>query len=351
MLIIDEEQRFGVKQKEDLRYKFKGIDTLTTTATPIPRTLAMALGKVKGLSLINTPPPGRLGVKTNTMPYNRREIKKALLREKARGGQSFYIHSTVRDIKKIKKELEREIPGLSVRYIHGRMNPTRIDEVMESFTNGNFDCLVATTIVENGLDIPNVNTMIIDSAQRMGLADIYQLRGRVGRSSIKGYCYIMYSPGKLTEGVKERVSVLSSFSALGGGFQLALRDMHIRGAGELLGKRQHGNIMKIGFEYYSDILAQELASLRGEEYVKIPEVEIEIPSDAYIPGTYIYDETLRLAFYRKLSAVKKDKELSELKEELADRFGSVPGELKNLVKIIELKIKAADAGIVKISAG
>nr|MDA3792571.1 transcription-repair coupling factor [Elusimicrobiota bacterium] len=351
LLIIDEEQRFGVKQKEELRYKFKGIDTLTITATPIPRTLAMALGKVKGLSLINTPPPGRLGVKTVTMPFDKRKVKKVLVREMERGGQAFYIHSSIRDIKKVKNDLEREIDGLKTEYIHGRMNPSRIDEIMEKFIKGDFDCLVATTIVENGLDIPNVNTMIIDSAERMGLADIYQLRGRVGRSNIKGYCYIMYSKANLTEGVKKRVDALSSFSALGGGFQLALRDMQLRGAGDLLGKKQHGNIMKIGFEYYNDILAQELALIKGEKYVKIPEVEIEVPVKAFIPKEYISDESLRLAFYRKLSSIKTKAELKDIIDEISDRFGPVPEYLKALFKIINLKIEAAAAKIVKISAG
>ncbi len=351
LVIIDEEQQFGVKQKEKLRFKSENVDILTTTATPIPRTLGMALGRVKGFSLINTPPPGRVGVKTMVMEMDMYTVQEALKKEVARGGQSFYIHSRVRSIKKVAGELKEKLPGLTIDYIHGRMSSGRIDGKMEKFVEGEIDCLVATTIVENGLDIPNANTMVIDRADELGLADIYQLRGRVGRSDIKGYCYLMYPEyKKLTPKVSKRLSVLSSFSNLGGGFQLSLKDLELRGAGELLGPRQHGNIMKVGFEYYSEILKEEVARMKGEDYVTPLEVDISLPLNAYIPEDYIDSARLRLSFYRRLAGTKEEETLKELTDELYDRFGSIPGPLRNLLKIIKLKILASKAGVSGISA-
>jgi len=349
LIIIDEEQRFGVEQKEKLRFKYKNVDVLTTTATPIPRTLSMALGRVKGFSLINTPPPGRQGVKTTVMPYDRETVIDAINHEKSRGGQCYFVHSRVGSIKAVMENLKKDLPGVVFGYIHGRMKPEAIDRVMEDFIEGKIDCLVSTTIIENGLDIPSVNTMIIDSAHRLGLADIYQLRGRVGRSDIRAYCYLMYPPYlEMAPQVKERLSALESFSALGGGFQLALRDLQLRGAGELLGPKQHGNIMKVGLEYYSSILKEEIARLKGEEYVEPVEVEISLPVSAYIPEEYLASSPLRLAFYRRLSAVKETEELEEIKNEMADRFGNIPSPLNNLIKIIEIKIAASEAKVKEV---
>ncbi|MFH1416060.1 MAG: DEAD/DEAH box helicase [Elusimicrobiota bacterium] len=346
LIIVDEEQRFGVEQKEKLRFKFGNVDVLTTTATPIPRTLAMAMGKLKGFSLINTPPPGRQGILTQTMPYDMETVREAILREVKRGGQCYYVHSRVGTIKTVAKRLEEDIKGISFRSIHGRMPSEKINEVMSDFIEGRFDCLVSTTIIENGLDLPNVNTMIIDYSHRLGLADIYQLRGRIGRSNMKAYCYLMY-PGHIdmTGRVKERLSALTSFSAMGSGFQLALRDLNIRGAGDLLGPEQHGNIMKVGFELYSSILKEEISKLKGEKYVEPLEVEISLPVSAYIPESYIDSSGLRLAFYRRLSGLSDSGALSEIETEMEDRFGPVPEELKNLFRVIEVKIIAAEAGI------
>ncbi len=349
LIIIDEEQRFGVEQKEKLRFRHRKTDLLTTTATPIPRTLAMAMGKVKGFSLINTPPPGRQGVKTVVQPFDISEVRRALITEKERGGQAYFVHSRVGTIRNVKKMLEENVPGVSFGYIHGRMSPRVIDSVMEDFMNGGFDCLVSTTIIENGLDIPSVNTMIIDYAHRLGLADIYQLRGRIGRSDIRAYCYLMYPAGiELNETVKERVSALESFSALGSGFQLALRDLQLRGAGELLGPRQHGNIMKVGFELYSEILKQEVAALRGETYMMPLEVEIQLPVEAYIPEKYIDSPALRLSFYRKLSSITERDALRSLKDELEDRFGPVPAETLNLIRVMDIKLRASKAGLRRV---
>ncbi len=346
LIVIDEEQRFGVEQKEKLRFRFKNVDLLTTTATPIPRTLAMAFGRIKGFSLINTPPPGRIGIKTHTMPYELDTVRNAIRQEVKRGGQCYYVHSRVGTIAGVVKQLEKELKGIKFKYIHGRMRAEKINTIMSEFVDGEFDCLVSTTIIENGLDLPNVNTMIIDYAHKLGLADIYQLRGRIGRSSIKAYCYLMYPAHmELTEGMKERLSALSSFSAMGSGFQLALRDLQLRGSGELLGPQQHGNIMRVGFDYYTSILKEEIAKLKGENYVEPLDVEISLPVSAFIPENYIDSSGLRLAFYRRLSSITDIDELSSVKEEMKDRFGIIPEELDNLFNVIGIKIKASAAKI------
>lgn len=351
LIIIDEEQRFGVEQKEKLRFKSKNVEVLTLSATPIPRTLSMAFGKIKGLSLINTPPPGRTGIKTRVMPYELETVKDAIVHEVARGGQCYYIHSRISTISSITKLLQKSMPDISFKYIHGRIKPEEIDNIMADFIESKFDCLISTTLIENGLDIPNVNTMIIDYAQKLGLADIYQLRGRIGRSNIRAYCYLMYPGGlDLRDIVKERLSALSSFSAMGSGFQLALRDLQIRGAGELLGPEQHGNIMKVGFDYYTTILKEEIARLKGEEYIEPIEVKISLPVTAYIPHIYIDSAGLRLAFYRKLSSVTESNELSLIKKEMKDRFGTVPKELNTLFKIMNIKIHSAKANIESVAA-
>ncbi len=351
LLIIDEEQRFGVEQKEDLRYRYKNVDILTTTATPIPRTLAMAMGRVKGFSLINTPPPGRTGVKTEIMPYDGEIVREALMKEVSRGGQCYFVHNRIQGLKKIRDMLSKQIPGLSFRCMHGRMAPYQIASVMDDFRRGKFNVLVSTSIIENGLDLPNVNTIIINDAHRFGLSEIYQLRGRTGRSDIRAYCYLMYAPHiELTAEVKERLQALESFSALGSGFQLALRDLQIRGAGEILGPRQHGNILKVGFDYYMEILKQEIASAKGEKYLLPAEVEISLPVSAYIPADYVEDSSLRLAFYRKLSAIAEKKKLKETTEEMKDRFGKLPPPAVNLIDIIEIKLLASQSGVRQVSA-
>ncbi|MGM0568413.1 MAG: transcription-repair coupling factor [Elusimicrobiota bacterium] len=350
LIIVDEEQRFGVEQKEELRFRYKKVDLITTTATPIPRTLAMAMGRVKGFSLINTPPPGRQSVKTQVMPFDMDTIKEAVLKETSRGGQCYFVHNRVQGLGKIKDMLSKHVPGASFRYIHGRMSPASISLIMDDFRKGKFDVLVSTSIIENGLDLPNVNTMVINDAHRFGLSDIYQLRGRIGRRDMRAYCYLMYPRHmELTKKIKERLKALESFSSLGSGFQLALRDLQIRGAGELLGPRQHGNILKVGFDHYMEILKQEVAKAKGEEYIPPPEVEIHLPVSAYIPSDYIEDAPLRLAFYRKLSSVPGLNELKEIKEEMNDRFGPLPPRAKNLIEIINIKILASRSGVKQLS--
>jgi transcription-repair coupling factor (superfamily II helicase) len=350
LLIIDEEQRFGVEQKEKLRFKYPGVDIMATTATPIPRTLAMAMGKVKGFSLINTPPPGRIAIDTIVSPYSFELVRTAVLNEISRGGQCFYVHSRVNTLGAVVENLKKSFPDFSFASVHGRMKSHTIAKVMEDFVIGKIDCLVSTTIIENGLDIANVNTMIIDSAQIYGLSDIYQLRGRIGRSSIKAYCYLLYPDYlKLTGAMKERMAALQNFSYGGGGFQLALRDLQIRGAGAMLGAEQHGNIMKVGFEYYNTILEEEMMSIRGKEYAPPVEIEISVPADALIPEDYMNSQQLRLSYYRRISSINSADEIAALEKEMEDRFGRLPDETRNLMKVIRLKLRASKAGISSVA--
>ena len=351
LLIIDEEHRFGVAQKEHLKLLRKSMDVLSLTATPIPRTLSMSLSGIKDLSLIETSPEGRLPIETHLAGYNKDIIVKAISSETGRGGQVFYIHNYIHSIEARKRRLEKLMPGIKFCVVHGRMKGREIEKTMFEFGHALYDCLIATTIVESGIDLPNVNTMIVEKAEKFGLSTMYQLRGRVGRSKTRAYCYLLYTHGELNEATRKRLAALKEFSRLGSGFKLALQDMEIRGAGEFLGKKQHGFVHDVGLDIYSRFLSEEVHTLRGikpaarsEEFT--PVVDIDIP--AFIPQDYIPQEQMRIMFYRKFITAEKTEELNGIIYELTDRFGSPPGPVKNLVYLVEIRHLMKKSGLQQI---
>lgn len=338
LLIIDEEQRFGVAQKEKIKKWHLGIDVLSLSATPIPRTLHMALVNGRDMSVIESPPEDRLPVETYVSEYNDGMIKEALERELRRGGRIYYIHNRVSGLEQIAVKLRKLVPGINIRIAHGQMNETMLEDAMIGFYEGDCDVLLCTTIVENGLDVPLANTIIIDGAENFGLSQLYQMRGRVGRSSRLAYAYFVYKPNKaLSEIAEKRLQAIRDFTELGAGFKIAMRDLEIRGAGNLLGPQQHGHITGIGFAAYCEMLEQAINRLKnGEEVVAEPEPVLEIPADAYIPDDYITDPRYKMELYRRFSEMEYAKR-DDLMDELIDRFGSPPPEVETLWRIAALK--------------
>ena len=354
LLIIDEEQHFGVKHKERLK-EFRG-DThvLTLTATPIPRTLQLAMSGIRDLSLIATPPVDRLAVRTTVGPFDPVVARETLLREHYRGGQSFYVAPRIKDIDGIVEFLRDEIPELKFKTAHGRMSAGELEDIMTAFYEGKFDVLVSTTIIESGLDIPTANTMIIHHADMFGLAQLYQLRGRVGRSKQRAYAYLTTSPRKkLTEGAERRLKVMQSLDTLGAGFTLASHDLDIRGAGNLLGEEQSGNVKEVGVELYQHMLEEAVAELRegGGAVDEAWSPQINIGTSVLIPERYVADLDVRMALYRRLGDVESEAEIDAFAAELVDRFGPMPQEVEHLLEIVAIKTICRRAGIAKIDAG
>lgn len=351
LLIIDEEQRFGVLQKEALKKTKTKIDVLILTATPIPRTLHMALSNLRDISIMTEPPEGRLPVKTIVAKKDDKLIASAIERELARGGQCFYVHNRIEDIYEEARKVKGLCPEAVVKVAHGAMSERELEKTMMDFFQGKIDVLVATTIIENGLDVPNANTIIVDDAPSFGLGQLYQLRGRVGRSYRQAYAYLLYDPKDLrTREAKERLQAIEEFSHLGSGLRLAIRDLEIRGAGNILGPQQHGHIQAVGFDMYLALLQEAIAELRGtkrEEEIFLPSVDL--PVNAYIPENYILSSSIRLDFYKRIANCKSREELEELREEMKDRFGEPPLETKNLFRIMELRFLAKEAGLYSIS--
>lgn len=351
LLIIDEEQRFGVRQKEKLKRLREQVDVITLTATPIPRTLNMALSGIREISLINDPPPGRLAIHTEVRERDDALIAEVIRRELARGGQVYFVHNRVQSISHVAAHLQRLVPEARVAVAHGQMEEQDLERVMMAFYAEEFDVLVCTTIIENGLDLPNVNTILIDDADRMGLAQLYQLRGRVGRSSRQAYAYLLYRyPERMTEEAAERLKTIEEFSQLGSGFQIALRDLEIRGAGEILGPQQSGHISAVGLDLYIQMLAEAVKALKGE---KIRPGEghptIDLPLEAIVPADYVPNENQRIALYRRLAAVETQEQLEALLQEIRDRYGPLPEPVKNLGRLVRLKLRAMEAGVIDIS--
>ncbi|AWN33900.1 MULTISPECIES: transcription-repair coupling factor [Lactobacillus] len=353
LLIVDEEQRFGVKHKERLKELKANIDVLTLTATPIPRTLHMSMVGVRDLSVMETPPSNRYPIQTYVMEQIPSVVKDACLREMERGGQVFYLHNRVRDIDDVVTELENLIPTARIVSVHGRMSKNLMEDILYRFLNREFDILVTTTIIETGIDMPNVNTMIVENADHYGLSQLYQLRGRIGRSARLAYAYFLYQPNKvLTEIGEKRLDAIRDFTELGSGFKIAMRDLAIRGAGNMLGSQQHGFIDSVGYDLYSQMLADAIKNRKTKKKVKKSNTEIDLGLEAYIPDNYIGDQEEKIEFYKKIkSATAAD--IVQIQDELIDRFGNYPKPVENLLAISALKSEADLAqvrNITKISA-
>ncbi|MBO3066484.1 MULTISPECIES: transcription-repair coupling factor [Staphylococcus] len=351
LLIVDEEQRFGVRHKERIKSLKNNVDVLTLTATPIPRTLHMSMLGVRDLSVIETPPENRFPVQTYVLEQNTNFIKEALERELSRDGQVFYLYNKVQSIYEKREQLQMLMPDANIGVAHGQMNERDLEETMLSFINHEYDIIVTTTIIETGVDVPNANTLIIEDADRFGLSQLYQLRGRVGRSSRIGYAYFLHPTNKvLSETAEDRLQAIKEFTELGSGFKIAMRDLNIRGAGNLLGKQQHGFIDSVGFDLYSQMLEEAVNEKRGvkDEKQDAPEVEIELNIDAYLPAEYIQNEQAKIEIYKKLRKIETEAQLMDVKDELIDRFNDYPVEVERLLEMMEIKIHALNAGVTLI---
>ncbi|GAA0467202.1 transcription-repair coupling factor [Alkalibacillus silvisoli] len=344
LLIIDEEQRFGVKHKEKIKQLRSNVDVLTLTATPIPRTLHMSMVGVRDLSVIETPPENRFPIQTYVVEYNPPFVKEAIEREMSRDGQVFFLYNRVDMIDRVAAEIDELVEDARVAFAHGQMNERELENIILDFLEGNYDVLVSTTIIETGIDIPNVNTLIVNDADKMGLSQLYQLRGRVGRSNRLAYAYFTHQQNKvLTEVAEKRLEAIKEFTELGSGFKIAMRDLSIRGAGNLLGTEQHGFIDSVGFDLYSQMLNEAIqAKQEGKTYeeTKPFEVEMTLSLDAYIPSEYIEDETQKIHMYKRIHAVKEVQEIFEIKDELLDRFGPYPQEVEELMQVARIRLLA-----------
>lgn len=350
LLIIDEEQRFGVAHKEKIKGIKKNVDVLTLTATPIPRTLHMSLIGIRDISVIEEPPEERYPVQTYVMEYNEDIIADAITKEIGRGGQIYFLYNRVRNISKVAARLKELVPEARVAYAHGQMDEKTLEDTMLDFYNGEYDVLVCTTIIEAGLDIPNVNTIIINDADKMGLSQLYQLRGRVGRSNRLAYAYFTYQRDKvLNEVAEKRLQAIKEFTEFGSGFKIAMRDLEIRGTGNLLGREQHGHMEAIGYDLYIKLLEETVKEMKGEPPAENIETTIELPVNAHIPETYIQDENQKIEIYKKIAYINNQEDLYDIEEEIEDRFGDIPEAVRNLMAISYIKCLAKNCGITLIS--
>ncbi len=347
-LVIDEEHRFGVRHKEKLKQLRENIDILSMSATPIPRTLYMSLSGIKDISLINTPPKNRLPIKTFVGSWDESIVKNAIIHEIDREGQIFYLYNRVETIREFKNQLQKIVPNARIAIGHGQMDEKELEQVIIDFSNHEYDILLATTIIENGLDIPNANTMIIHDSDRFGLAQLYQLRGRVGRSEKQAYCYCLYKRSKeISKDAIARLKAIKEFTTLGSGYQIAMRDVEIRGVGNILGTKQHGHMINVGFDTYCDLLEEAVRELQGEKVEKTSPAIIDINVTAYIPDEWVGSSDQKMIEYKRLADVKSPVELDYIVEEWKDRFSKPPESVENLIKLIRLRLAATE---VKISA-
>ena len=366
LLVVDEEQKFGVAAKEKLKQLKLNVDTLTLTATPIPRTLQFSLMGARDLSIINTPPPNRHPILTELHTFNTDIIKEAIEYEVSRGGQVFFVHNRVQNIAEVQIMIHKICPKVKTAVAHGQMEPAKLEKIMLDFINGDYDVLVSTSIIESGLDISNANTIIINNAQMFGLSDLHQLRGRVGRSNKKAFCYLLAPPLEtLTNDARRRLKAIEEFSELGSGFSIAMQDLDIRGAGNLLGGEQSGFIADIGFETYQRILDEALEELRETEFKDLyksdpthehpkewkpgtTDCHIETDMEILLPDSYVSNTAERIKLYRELDNISKSEELDKFKTELRDRFGTLPAQVEDLLSIVQLRWLAVSLGFEKI---
>jgi transcription-repair coupling factor (superfamily II helicase) len=364
LLVVDEEHRFGVTAKERIRNLRAHVDTLTLTATPIPRTLHFSLMGARDLSIINTAPKNRLPIITEIAPYSKQTIEEAIKPELERNGQVYVVHDRVADIEDVANIIRQLVPAARVRVAHGQMRPHELEKTMIDFLEQKFNVLVSTKIIESGIDIPNVNTIIVNRADRFGLAELYQLRGRVGRSNVQAYAYLLTPPmSSMSRQALRRLQAIEEFTELGSGFNLSMRDLEIRGAGNMLGAEQSGFIEEVGFDMYQKLVDDAVKELKIEEFTDLfPEAQVKktmpreqatvnVSVDAFLPDTYVSFDAERLELYRRLYAVTTEKELEEMRSELQDRFGKLPPQAEALTDIIRLRIRATGLGFVKVDAG
>jgi transcription-repair coupling factor (superfamily II helicase) len=341
LLIIDEEQRFGVTHKEKIKKLKDNIDVLTLTATPIPRTLHMSLIGIRDMSVLEEPPIDRMPIQTYVMEYNDEMVREAINRELSRDGQVYYVYNRVNDIDDITNNIAALVPDANVQFAHGQMKEHELEKIMYEFINGDIDVLVSTTIIETGLDISNVNTMIIHDADNMGLSQLYQLRGRVGRSNRTAYAFLMYKRNKMLKEVAEkRLHAIREFTELGSGFKIAMRDLEIRGAGNLLGAQQHGHMEAVGYDLYCKMLNEAVKHMKGIDISEQYDTSIDLDIDAFIPEKYIRSEFQKLDIYKRIAGIENEEEYDDMLEELMDRFGELPKSVQNLLAIANLKAYA-----------
>jgi len=349
LLIVDEEQRFGVGQKERLKQIKKSVDVLAMSATPIPRTLHMSLVGIRDISIIETPPKDRLAIQTAVVPFVDDFIREAIEFETGRGGQVFFVHNRVESIYMMKEYLEKLVPGLRVIVGHGQMEERELERAMLAFIERKFDLLLATTIIENGIDIPACNTILINHAERFGLSQLYQLRGRVGRSDRLAFCYLLVPSDRvLTGDARKRLAAIQEFSDLGAGFRIAARDLEIRGAGNILGGEQSGQIAAVGFEMYTKLLEESIREMKGEKIEEEVETSMNLGVNIYIPHEYIAEENLRMTFYKKIASASTEERLEDIRNEMRDRFGALPPNVENLLYFVRVKWQAQKMGVLSI---
>ena len=349
LLIIDEEQRFGVVHKEKIKQLKKDIDVLTLTATPIPRTLHMSMIGIRDMSVLEEPPMDRVPIQTYVMEYDEETVREAINRELRRGGQVYYVYNRVNDIADVTARIAKLLPDARVDFAHGQMSERELEAVMYAFINGDIDVLVSTTIIETGLDISNVNTMIIHDSDRYGLSQLYQLRGRIGRSNRTAYAFLMYRRNTmLKETAEKRLSAIREYTDLGSGFKIAMRDLELRGAGNLLGAEQHGHMNAVGYDLYCKMLSEAVKEAKGIHTMEDFETTIDLNVSAYIPDSYISNEALKLDTYKRIAAIENKEEYEDMTEELTDRFGEPPKNVQNLLAVAELKALAHCAYVTEL---
>ncbi len=351
LLVVDEEQRFGVSHKETMKQMAVGVDVLTLTANPIPRTLEMALTGIRDLSLINTPPAARQPILTYVGEFEEAAVVEALRRELLREGQAFFVHNWVQNIEAVAARLRALVPEARVAVAHGQMDEGTLEQIVLDFWEKRYDVLVCTTIIESGIDMPTVNTLVVDRADRLGLGQLHQLRGRVGRSGQRAYAYLFHPADKvLSEAAYERLRTIGEQTELGAGFKIAMRDLEIRGAGNLLGQDQSGHIAAVGYDLYVQLVAEAVAEMKGEPIRPPVEVKIDVPSDAHLPSDYVAREDLRLEAYRRLASVTAEAEVDDIRSEWSDRFGPLPGPAEGLLAVARLRVECLRTGVREVSA-